>query len=71
MSIGENNEKFVEIKQGLSEGDRLALDALARLGAESSKLKTDDAVPQSGKSGTSEPPRATASMNNTNSAKRP
>jgi RND family efflux transporter MFP subunit len=33
--IGENNEKFVEIRQGLAEGENVALDAIDRLAAES------------------------------------
>jgi RND family efflux transporter MFP subunit len=34
VSVGENNEKFVEIKGGLEEGDKVALDARTRLAAE-------------------------------------
>jgi RND family efflux transporter MFP subunit len=37
VSIGENNEKFVEIKEGLAEGERVTLDALARLTAQLGK----------------------------------
>jgi RND family efflux transporter MFP subunit len=35
IDVGENNDKFVEIKNGLREGDKVALDARARLAAES------------------------------------
>jgi RND family efflux transporter MFP subunit len=34
VSVGENNEKLVEIKSGLSEGEQVALDTRARLAAE-------------------------------------
>lgn len=34
VTVGENNEKFVEVKDGLDEGERLALDARARVAAE-------------------------------------
>jgi multidrug efflux pump subunit AcrA (membrane-fusion protein) len=41
--VGENNDKFVEIKEGLEEGDKVALDARSRLAAEA---KSRDAVPE-------------------------
>ena len=31
--VGENNDKFVEIKEGLQEGEKVALDARARIAA--------------------------------------
>jgi RND family efflux transporter MFP subunit len=34
VEVGETNEKFVEVKSGLEEGDRVALDARSRLTAE-------------------------------------
>jgi HlyD family secretion protein len=34
VTVGENNEKFAEIKNGLEEGEKVALDARARLAAE-------------------------------------
>jgi RND family efflux transporter MFP subunit len=34
VTVGENNEKFVEVKEGLDEGARVALDARARVAAE-------------------------------------
>jgi RND family efflux transporter MFP subunit len=34
ITVGENNDKFVEIKEGLEEGERVVLDARARLAAE-------------------------------------
>jgi RND family efflux transporter MFP subunit len=34
VTVGENNEKFVEIKSGLEEGEKVALDARARIAAE-------------------------------------
>ncbi len=45
VSIGENNEKFVEIKHGLTEGERVTLDALDRVAAEPGKAKTDSSAP--------------------------
>ena len=35
VTVGDNNEKFVEIKSGLDEGEKITLDARARLAAES------------------------------------
>jgi hypothetical protein len=32
--VGENNDKFVQIKDGLAEGERVALDARARVAAQ-------------------------------------
>jgi RND family efflux transporter MFP subunit len=43
VTVGENNDKFVEIKEGLSEGEKVALDARARLGAEA---KTTEPKPE-------------------------
>jgi HlyD family secretion protein len=37
VSIGDNNEKFVEIQSGLAEGEEVALDARARIDAEIKK----------------------------------
>lgn len=34
VTVGENNEKFVELKGGVDEGERVALDARARVAAE-------------------------------------
>src|SRR5207237_8957000 len=34
VTVGENNEKFVAIQDGLAEGERVALDARARVAAE-------------------------------------
>jgi RND family efflux transporter MFP subunit len=34
ISVGENNDKFVEVKEGLSEGEAVCLDARARMNAE-------------------------------------
>jgi multidrug efflux pump subunit AcrA (membrane-fusion protein) len=34
VTVGENNEKFVEVTGGLDEGERVALDARARIAAE-------------------------------------
>ena len=45
VSIGENNEKFVEIKQGLAEGERVTLDALERVSATTGKSKAGDRAP--------------------------
>jgi RND family efflux transporter MFP subunit len=40
--VGENNDKFVEIKEGIGEGDKVMLDARARLAVEA---KSRQAVP--------------------------
>jgi RND family efflux transporter MFP subunit len=42
IEVGENNDKFVEVKSGLVEGEKVALDARARLAAEA---KTSEATP--------------------------
>jgi RND family efflux transporter MFP subunit len=34
VTLGDNNEKYVEIKEGLTEGERVSLDARARVSAE-------------------------------------
>jgi HlyD family secretion protein len=49
VEVGETNEKFVEVKCGLEEGDKVALDARARLTAEtkaSEKNQTDEGKPK-------------------------
>jgi RND family efflux transporter MFP subunit len=46
VTIGENNEKFVEIKDGLTEGERVTLDAVARVTAESGPAKADPSEPK-------------------------
>lgn len=58
VSIGENNERFVEIKDGLVEGELVTLDALARLDEESGTAKktTDSAPPKA-----DEPPKTSTS----------
>ena len=35
VTVGENNEKFVEVKSGLTEGEAVCLDARARAATES------------------------------------
>ncbi len=47
VEVGGNNEKFVEIKSGLNEDERVALDARARLAAETKS----DAPPPAAASG--------------------
>jgi RND family efflux transporter MFP subunit len=42
VSIGENNDAFVEIRQGLAQGDQVALDARARTDTESEAAITND-----------------------------
>jgi RND family efflux transporter MFP subunit len=44
VTIGENNEKFVEVQSGLEEGERVVLDARARSAAEAKaeEAKTDN-----------------------------
>jgi multidrug efflux pump subunit AcrA (membrane-fusion protein) len=54
VAIGENNDKFVEIKEGLAEGEHVTLDALERIAA-GAKLKPDES-----KSPKSELPAITA-----------
>jgi multidrug efflux pump subunit AcrA (membrane-fusion protein) len=34
VELGENNDKFVEVKSGLEEGEKVTLDARARIAAE-------------------------------------
>ncbi len=46
VTIGDNNEKFIEVKTGLAEGDRVALNARARLTAEA-KAKEEAAAASS------------------------
>jgi HlyD family secretion protein len=72
VSIGENNEKFVEIKDGLAEGELVTLDALARLDEESGKTKADDSVPSKPeKAEKGDAPRITAANSGSLSAKAP
>jgi hypothetical protein len=40
VTVGENNEKFVEVRAGLDEGDAVCLDARARSAAESQAEKS-------------------------------
>jgi RND family efflux transporter MFP subunit len=48
VEVGENNEKFVQIVSGLSEGERVALDARARAAAEAkARENTIELVPKS------------------------
>jgi RND family efflux transporter MFP subunit len=46
ITVGENNEKFVEVKSGLTEGEQVTLDARARVIADSKaeQSKPDDAL---------------------------
>ena len=47
VEVGENNDKFVEIKSGLEEGERVTLDARARVAAElKAKENKPDQLPQ-------------------------
>ena len=43
--VGENNDQFIQITSGLSIGDRVALDARARVEAETDKKMTKDEIP--------------------------
>jgi hypothetical protein len=45
VSLGENNDKYVEVKDGLAEGERVALDAADRLAAESGRTRSDNSAP--------------------------
>jgi HlyD family secretion protein len=53
VTVGENNEKFVQVLTGLTEGDRIALDARARVAAEA-KAK-DHEIPGTPKKDESQP----------------
>lgn len=54
VQVGENNEKFVEIKDGLAAGERVMLDARARSTAEAkAKEQKQNQQPASGKETTS------------------
>jgi len=55
VELGDNNDKFVEVKSGLSEGERVALDARARIAAE---LKASGEKLPTSKSGTTPPATA-------------
>ena len=63
ISVGENNEKFVEIRSGLEEGEAVALDARARVEGESKnnneigKRPSKPAAPESESVPSSENPR--------------
>jgi RND family efflux transporter MFP subunit len=55
VEVGENNEKFVQIVSGLSEGEKVALDARARSAAEAkARENTIELVPKSPGSKTGE-----------------
>jgi len=57
VSIGANNEKFVEIQQGLKEGELVLLDARARMDAETNGRKETGVTPNRHESATpSRPP---------------
>jgi RND family efflux transporter MFP subunit len=43
IKVGENNDRFVEIKEGLEEGERVVLDARARIAAE---MKAEGGKPE-------------------------
>jgi RND family efflux transporter MFP subunit len=45
--VGENNEKFVEVKEGLEEGEKVTLDARARLAAETRASESKPEQPTS------------------------
>jgi RND family efflux transporter MFP subunit len=51
VTIGDNNEKYVEIQEGLAEGERVSLDARARVSAEAKAKegKEDDGKKEEGK----------------------
>ena len=55
--IGENNEKFVQIKEGVEEGEQVALDARARIAAET---KSSNGKPEPGKPESTEPAKTKA-----------
>jgi multidrug efflux pump subunit AcrA (membrane-fusion protein) len=45
IKVGENNEKFVEVKEGLTEGEQVALDARARITAEAKAKAAENGAP--------------------------
>ncbi len=62
VEVGETNEKFVEVKSGLEENEKVTLDARARLTAESKaseKNQGEDAKPKEKKPSQPEPSKAT------------
>ena len=56
MTVGEANEKYLQILSGLTEGERVALDARARGAAEAKAAEGQEPAPASPK----EPPAAPA-----------
>jgi RND family efflux transporter MFP subunit len=61
VEVGETNEKFVEVKSGLEEDEKVTLDARARLTAEtkaSEKNQAEDAKPKEKKPSQPEPSKA-------------
>jgi RND family efflux transporter MFP subunit len=59
VQVGENNEKLVEVRTGLDEGEQVALDARARIAAEA-KDAPKDAVAEPGKDKDKEKEKAKA-----------
>ena len=55
MKVGENNEKLVEILDGLKEGERVTLDARIRAAAEFKSDENKENVKEGSKSGVSSP----------------
>ncbi len=56
VKVGENNEKYVEILDGLKEGESVALDARIRAAAEFKTDETKEAAKEGPKNGESSPP---------------
>jgi multidrug efflux pump subunit AcrA (membrane-fusion protein) len=55
VKVGENNEKYVEILDGLKEGESVALDARIRAAAEFKTDETKEAAKEEPRSGGSAP----------------
>jgi hypothetical protein len=49
VTVGESNEKFIEIKDGVSEGERLLMDARARNTAEMKAEDSKNPTPATGR----------------------
>src|SRR5262249_2383070 len=48
VEVGENNEKFIEIKNGVAAGEQVALDARARMTAELKAEESNQPQPETG-----------------------
>jgi hypothetical protein len=58
VKVGENNEKLVEVLEGLKEGDQVTLDARIRAAAEFKTDETKDGAAKNDSKGVGSPPFA-------------